>query len=394
MMIPKTFDVIGKADIEALIADGVRERRTIEYKSALPGRTDKEKHEFLADVSSLANSAGGYLIFGIEAEDAVPTKAIGLECVPDKTVLRLEQIVRANLHPRLLGMRTKAISGFPEGPVILMRIPRSWTGPHMIGPQDKSRFFTRNSGGKHAMDSAEIRESFLLSGSLPEKIKQFRDSRLGLIMAGETPVASADGARLVLHVLPVHSFIAGPELTIERLKAKRVNLCPIAVSSWDDRINLDGLLTFSRADSSAPARSYCQIFRSGRIEAVWATVARGIDGPSRIPGEAYERYVILALTDYVGSLKSLDVSCPLVVFLSLVGASGATLAVSSRVWDARTASIDRDMVLLPDILIEDYADVGSRESVAAVLRPAFDAVWNACGYARSYNYDEDGNWAR
>ena len=29
---------------------------------------------------------------------------------------------------------------------------------------------------------------------------------------------------------------------------------------------------------------------------------------------------------------------------------------------------------------------------AALLRPSFDQVWNACGHDRSLNYDEKGNW--
>jgi hypothetical protein len=28
------------------------------------------------------------------------------------------------------------------------------------------------------------------------------------------------------------------------------------------------------------------------------------------------------------------------------------------------------------------------------LRPLFDAVWNAAGWERSFNYDEKGKWTR
>jgi hypothetical protein len=49
--------------------------------------------------------------------------------------------------------------------------------------------------------------------------------------------------------------------------------------------------------------------------------------------------------------------------------------------------IARDLLLVPDILIEDY-DV----NVASVLRSAFDAVWRASGWERSMNYNKDGKW--
>ena len=50
---------IDAALLDSLVRDGVEERRRLEYKRALPGGTDDEKKEFLADTSSFANAAGG-----------------------------------------------------------------------------------------------------------------------------------------------------------------------------------------------------------------------------------------------------------------------------------------------------------------------------------------------
>ncbi len=61
-MINKSFDLIEKADIEALVANEVREGRTLDYKENLPGNSDGDKTEFLADVSSFANASGGYIL--------------------------------------------------------------------------------------------------------------------------------------------------------------------------------------------------------------------------------------------------------------------------------------------------------------------------------------------
>ena len=71
-MIPKRFDEITKADIDALVANGVAEGRTLDYKRTLPGGKDDEKREFLADVSSFANAAGGDIIFGVEEDQGIP----------------------------------------------------------------------------------------------------------------------------------------------------------------------------------------------------------------------------------------------------------------------------------------------------------------------------------
>jgi len=66
-MIQKIFDEIDKIDIDNLISNKVSESKTLEYKKKLPGSKDKDKKEFLADVSSFANSSGGDLLYGIKA---------------------------------------------------------------------------------------------------------------------------------------------------------------------------------------------------------------------------------------------------------------------------------------------------------------------------------------
>lgn len=49
--------------------------------------------------------------------------------------------------------------------------------------------------------------------------------------------------------------------------------------------------------------------------------------------------------------------------------------------------IDREHLILPDRLAESLDF-----DAAFFLRPCFDYIWNACGYDRSRNYDEKGNW--
>ena len=53
---------IDAAQLETLRADAVREGRQLEYKETLPGNSDDDKREFLGDVTSFANAAGGDLI--------------------------------------------------------------------------------------------------------------------------------------------------------------------------------------------------------------------------------------------------------------------------------------------------------------------------------------------
>lgn len=393
-MILKPLEDVTRSDIESLIQNQVREGRTIEYKKVLPGNSDEDKREFLADISSFANGGGGDLLYGISATDGIPKAASGLEGNLDAEVLRLDNLIRDGLDPRVHGLRMRAVEGFANGPVLLIRVPRSWASPHMITFKNLSRFFTRNSAGKHQMDVSEIRSGFLLSDTLPEKMRRFRDERLGRIIAGETPVVMRDGGKLVLHILPVVSFTSETKFDVSVLKAHATNgtsrLRPIGGTGWDERFNVDGFVTHSGARTGSGARSYSQIFRSGQIEAVSANHVREHEGKIFIV--SIENDIVEAINEYIHILKALEIPGPLLVYLSLTGVSGAYMSVDRSRFFREPVPVDRDTLNLPDILIEDRAPLSNLNEVAKILRPAFDAVWNACGFERSYNYDNDGNW--
>lgn len=53
---------ITATDLQALVDNGVAESETLDYKLTLPGGSDSEKKEFLADVSALANTSGGTIV--------------------------------------------------------------------------------------------------------------------------------------------------------------------------------------------------------------------------------------------------------------------------------------------------------------------------------------------
>jgi len=393
-VIPKPFSDILQADIEALVENKVREGRSIEYKACLPHRSDSDKKELLADVSSFANAGGGDLLYGVSATDGIPKEITGLEGNMDSVLLHLENLIRSGLDPRISGIQIRSIGEYVKGPVILIRIPRRWAAPHMVKLGKSSRFFIRNSAGKHQMDISEIRAAFSLSEVLPEKMKRFRDERLGRIITDETPVSLCKDAKLILHILPISSFTHEGGMSLPDLKGSISKLPPIGCSVWSHRYNFDGVVTYSGYNDGSGESSYCQIFRTGQIEAVYADFVRERDGVLLIPSVAYEEYVIQGVLMYVASLQDLEILPPLLLLICLTGVYNVYMGVDAFYFSSRGSPIDRDVLTLPEILIEDYAVLTNKNDVAKVLRPAFDAVWNACGFERSFNYDADGNWQR
>jgi hypothetical protein len=393
-MINKHFDLIEKADIDGLVANAVTESRAIDYKEVLPGGADADKREFLADVSSFANASGGDLVYGIREQrgadgkpTGIPESVVGLPGANvDAEILRLENILREGLDPRAPGVQIRHVDGFTPGPIILVRIPKSWASPHMVVYKGSSRFYSRTSRGKYELDVREIRASFASSEALPEKIRRFRDDRLAKIVAGETPVPLENGPRTVLHVLPLAAFDPATRLDLSVIKEPALRLQPISASGWSHRFNLDGLLWFTEWREATPGPNYTQLFRNGMIEAVVIGLLREWEGKKLIGGVAFEQELIIALNRYLPALKSFGLMPPIIVMLTVIGAKGYSMYAGSQYW-VGGGVIDRDMLILPEVVVEDFAT-----NATSILKSVFDTLWQACGWEKSLNYNKDGNW--
>jgi len=393
-MIPIPFDAtVTKADIEHLVSNQVREGRGLEYKQTLPGSSDDDKREFLADVSSFANGGGGDILYGVIASDGIPTNLIGVTANADSEILRMENLLRDGLDPRVPAIRLSSVDGFANGSVIVLRVFKSWVAPHMVIFRNCSRFYTRNSAGKHQMDIGELKTAFLLSDAVPEKMKRFHDERLGKILTGETPVPLTPDAKLIVHLLPVASFGTNLSFDVTHMSTFANDLQPVGAGGWDHRFNLDGYLAIGPGCINGGVSSYCQLFRNGQIESVSTRLIHETGNGNRgIASVAYEEDVIGAAAKYVKLLRSMEVPCPIVVWMTLTGVRGAHLFVNQRFASIDPVTFDRDTLHLPDALLRDYSHISDERDIAKLLRPVFDAVWNACGYPRSLNYDENGDW--
>jgi hypothetical protein len=381
-MILKPIEEIEKSDIDGLVAAKTAERRTLEYKESLPGGTDDEKKEFLYDVSSFANAAGGDLIFGISDEKGTDGRPTGVpQCATgvaianvSAEIARLENMLRSGVAPRIPSVQFRDVPGFPAGHVLILRIQKSWAAPHMVTFKNVSRFYSRNSTGKYPLDVYEIRSAFALSEALPERIRQFRRERLAAIAAGETPIPLPVGGKLILHIVPIASLsstatvdvrLAAPPNVVETPR-------PLASPSWDTRFNFDGLLTFNTRLSS-----YVQLFRSGAIEAIDTELLTPF-GPygDFVSTGAFEKRTLEGVALYVEFQKRLGLTPPFFVLISFLGVRGFKASTGPSTLSGY--SIDRDSLILPDVMIESLDS-----PIAQVLKPVFDTVAQSAGLPES-----------
>lgn len=360
----------------------------MDFKRDLPGSTDRDRNELRADVTSFANAGGGDLIFGVDEAGGLATAVPGLPGVDaDAEIRRIESVIQTGIDPRVPGFESRAIQIPGKGAVIVVRAPKSWRGPHLVKINDTFRMFGRNSKGKYPFDATEIRSAFALSEELPERIQRWRDDRLAKVIGGDTPVPIEGSARLIIHLLPLSSFGGNVEFSAGELGKQKLTFHPPGASSFDYRINIDGVLTFSGSQGE-PRRheAYCQIFRSGRVEVVSTEMVEVREAGPTLWSGWLERTLIESSASYLRGMKDLGVQLPIVVLVALSGVKDALFAVDPSL-GRRTRTIDRDLVILPDVLVDTYG-----LDMATVLRPICDAVWNSAGWERSLYYDENGKW--
>jgi Putative DNA-binding domain len=387
-MIQKPFDDIKTQDIEDLVTNQVPEGKTFEYKEALPGNADSDRKECTADITSFANTQGGDLLFGITEErdpttgkpTGVPRKAQGLAgSNPDQDILRLTTLIRTTTDPRLTNVQTKAITGFPDGPVILFRMPDSWNKPHMVTTNKK--FYARTNSGKYEMNTSELRDAFLQTAELPKRIKAFRDERTQAIRHHLIPVALPNRPQFILHLVPYQSMRLGQEIEIKNLDERIQELRPTRNrSDYEPGYNLDGFVVRANPDQDGTHEWYVLVFRNGIIEVVHTAYLSEVQGRRHFNAPSIEQGVIADATRLWQFQQTLGLQLPLVVMLTLTGVNDYRLSKTAP-------GIDREILALPEALITDPSLEMPKQ-----LRRLIDALWQAAGQRESPSHDAEGNW--
>jgi hypothetical protein len=383
------FEDISESDLSKQISAGVPEGVLVDYKRDMYGRNDSDAKEFLKDVSSFANTSGGHLIIGLDEVAGLPTIITPLNGDPDQDLQRLENLARDGIEPRISGLRMRALPISGGGYAIVLRIPRSWFPPHRVSARNTNRIYGRNSAGTYEFSVDQLRVIFNSSATLLDRVRAFRAERLAKIDSGEAIVPLAQNCgRLVLHLIPISAFGLSSQIEPGKARDAQALLRPIHSMGYTSRVNFDG---FSNVHHGADGKcwSYTQMFRSGAIEAVKVRVVSDLQpGQLYIPTRDFDRWIFEILPGYLSALQRLDVPPPLILMITLQGVRGARLGVAPGSFDD-PPKIDRDVLELPECVVEQY---GTDVDYQRAARPAFDALWNAGGFANSKHFDASGKW--
>lgn len=382
------FDYVCEADLLGLVNAGAPESLTIEYKRESYGYSDADKSEALKDVSALANSSGGHLILGITEKDGVPVSVSPIAGIDSgKEVDRLENLFRSGIEPRIVGIRVRAIPFETGGFAIVVRVPKSWNPPHRVCARNSNRFFIRNSGGVHEASVDELRMMFETSGTLEEKIRNFRSNRIGKISRGESAIPIVGEGRLIIHVVPFSAYGQHMTINLEQAFEYHSSFRPIATMGMTPQFNFDGFVNLRGGEK---CHGYTQVFRNGIIEATKSNMMRLGSGAKTLHGGTLGDQIFDVIPGYLNGLKKIQISPPLVVMISLEGVGGAKLVGEGMEdWLEDIPAFDRQDLLLPEIIIDDF---GTPDLYQEKIRPAFDVLWNSAGYVSCTHFDANNRW--
>jgi hypothetical protein len=145
--------------LQKLIDDQVEESLTLDYKAAAAlAREDKKKEDITKDVSAMANSAGGVIVYGIrefsskakshlpEKIDPVDRSLISREWL-EQIIDRIRPKVRTSVHPVKVGTAVNHV-------VYVVEIPQGVTAHQALD----LRYYKRSNSISQPMQDYEIRD--------------------------------------------------------------------------------------------------------------------------------------------------------------------------------------------------------------------------------------------
>ena len=397
-MLNKKINTITLDDVKSLINNSVCENKNLDYKKELHLDTDAEKKEFLADISSFANSTGGDIIFGIE-EDDVDKIPINITGIPydneDKMIRRLEDFIRQSIQPVILNIEYQIIRIDEQSCILIIRIPQSLIAPHRVEFKGHNKFFTRNNKGKYQMDVSELRSAFNSGLDLNKRIENYKNDRYFELIANKYGKLQDDLPIFVLHYIPLSAFSnSNPNnFSLSNIKEQMNNASSktLTGSTYEKKITIDGIVIEYKTQSSSSTAKYKT---NGIIEKTTTDFFKkdytniSISPPKKCNLIQGGRIIECLIDDYEEVKRYYDkmnINGPFVISCSIL--NGAEYTIPVRDWFDILNVIDRDILYLDNIFIDNF-----EESAESVLMPIFNSLWNACGYERCRAYDNEGNY--
>jgi hypothetical protein len=382
------------------------EGKRLDFKEISPIHTTNKSdinrayNEFIKDLTSFANTEGGFIIYGVREEKRIAVEFTSFEINFEDLETRLGQVVRTRSDPPVVGYKFHIIKKENGKVILVLEISKSSNAPHAhVDPGKKYPVFYGRTveGSKDPYTTSQIVGAIAMRETATEKMNDFHLERLELIRTNYGFLPLGSNPKIILHLSPISAFNSRQEFQINHLYNKFTNLFPICSqhTNMARRRNQHGLLVHNSAPKHGHYHGYTQLYRSGIIESADSLMLEPRQRYAEqtpqlfIPSQAYEKDLIEASTRFLKVLQDLGINSPIYCRIALADVKGYRMGIDFR-QHLPNEPIDSDTLTLPEteLLIHDEIN---HSMVAKALKGTFDIIWNACGLEKSLNYDENDN---
>lgn len=385
----KRADQLNADDIKRLVQNQVQETKSLDYKRELKLGQDKERKEFLFDITSMFNTEGGCLIFGIEERKDNKGQNTGTpESIPgiqidnyDKLSQQIEDIIKGNTEPSITNITLNHLTVEGQS-VLVIGISKGIGLPAMVTFNETNKFYRRRNSGKYAVDVYELNQMFMQNQVFKESAEKFRNQRIDKVRNLKVFPTLDNAVSFFIQIIPF-SFLN--ERTLDFTNANNMGLTlkmsPMYTSGWDSMFNLDGFATFTSSLDRQKIDGYDQIFRNGIYEAYTSRIFHQVDKGGKkvnnLYGDDFIPETLEKINNGLSVLKQFQIEPPFMICMSIHNVFGGTIT-GSRGYPKPFMTED---IVLPPIVIQTY-EIDLYEQ----LKPIYDILWQSVGFSSSPPY--------
>jgi len=389
-----SLDEIEEQQLSSLLSLRIKESPNLEYKLELNMTSDKEKRELCKDLSALANSQGGYILFGIKETNGYPTSIEGIR-YDDSIGTRLRQVIASGISHRMQNIGEKSVSLKNGNKVLILKIePDGYL--HQVKYGD-NRYYKREGTITLTMESADVETFFRKVGQASGLDESARFvEKYYLSLKSKNYFRGVDGKAIcTIAIIPdVPSY----KLDLSYLPKNFITLFqPIDCSTWNWEITGHSIFTYGKLAEEKVPHAVTEVTAFGEVKAFNSILLDDRYFPTKlpkgasgyIPSIAYEKEIINSTHMYLSSLKTLGVNPPYYIYAAILNANGYIMYRDPG--EIHRSRIYQGEDIRPEVVrISSETAFGSWQSLAKEIRPLFDFIWREFGFEGSYNYGDEG----
>ncbi len=230
-------------------------------------------------------------------------------------------------------------------------------------------------------------------------LENFHIRRVQKVMDENTFVPMQPNPKIVYHLAPLDALISQRKLNLNF----GIGEIPQACYRWgkhnrrnNEGIFFDNMNRISPEQKPFPVYTYLQIFKSGIIEAVDASSLSPGEGanlsePNRLNGYGQVIGLVKSVESLLSIARSLMLPPPGVLFVSYLGVDNCWISRGNFFADHFQGTINEYLLTMDPVDLSTFS-LNEEAEVAPLLLPIADALWQASGWPRAFNYDKEGNW--